>query len=355
MKDSAQMEAVERKLAEPLADARGDGIGFVGPDLSIELLLASGRPFGHLPWRVDGHTPYADQWLESSFPFWARSILEQWHEGLFAGLDAVVFSRGDDASQRLYYYVAELQRRGKLSGPRPVLFDIALVPREASLLHTEAAIVELMDTLDINTSAVPAACERANRLRRRFAAIEQARTVAGPRYERLARAAVWSDPTLWIDEIRLPEVSDRAPRLLLAGSVPPDERLHLAVESAGACVIAETHPLALGRLGPEFALNGEPPERSLARQLRAAAIGPRAFLDRAARIVDRARAVRAEAVVIWLTREDEALAWSAPAMQQALAAAGLPTLLLPAARWQADDGALESLAAFCREWSDAPA
>jgi hypothetical protein len=118
---------------------------------------------------------------------------------------------------------------------------------------------------------------------------------------------------------------------------------------AGASVIAESHPLASGRLGPELALNDEPPERALARHLCAAAIGPRAFFDRAARIVDRARTVRAGAVVLWLTREDEALAWSAPAMQRALANVGLPTLLLPAARWQADDGSLNRIAEFCRE------
>jgi hypothetical protein len=59
--------------------------------------------------------------------------------------------------------------------------------------------------------------------------------------------------------------------------------------------------------------------------------------------------------VIWLTREDEALAWSVPVIRQALDAAGLPTLLLPASRWQCDDGALERIAAFCRECISATA
>ena len=342
-----QMAAVDRRIAEPLADSHGNGIGLVGPDLPIEVLLASGRPFGHLPWRADGHTPFADQWLESSFPYWARSILEQWHEGVFASVETVVFSRGGDASQRLYYYVAELQRRGKLAGPRVRMFDIALVPRESSLLHTESAIVELMDVLDVSAAMLPTGIEHANRLRRRCAELEAARTNDGPSYERFARALAWTDPMRWIDEIRLPNRPDGGVRILLAGSVPPDERIHQAVESGGASVIAEGHPLASARLGPELALNGEPPARTIARQLRAAAIGPRAFFDRAAWIVDRARTVRAGAVVLWLTREDEALAWSAPAMQRALASVGLPTLLLPAAHWQANDGSLERIAEFC--------
>jgi hypothetical protein len=89
--------------------------------------------------------------------------------------------------------------------------------------------------------------------------------------------------------------------------------------------------------------------------LRRTSTGPRAFFDRAAAVVERARTVRADAVVLWLTREDEALAWSAPALQHALADAGLPMLLLPAARWQADDGALEMITEFCGEYVRASA
>ncbi len=62
-----------------------------------------------------------------------------------------------------------------------------------------------------------------------------------------------------------------------------------------------------------------------------------------------AQQARAAAVILWLTREDEALAWHVPAMQRALAAANLPALVLPAASWRADDGALERIATFCRE------
>src|SRR5690606_10192842 len=133
-------------LADPLATSRerGEGVGFVGPDVPIDVLLATGKPFGHLPWQAAGATAWADQWLESSFPFWARSILEQWHLGAFDALETVVFTRADDASQRLYYYVAELKRRGKLGGPAAHIFDVALVPRGTSLGHTEQAGVDLM-------------------------------------------------------------------------------------------------------------------------------------------------------------------------------------------------------------------
>lgn len=350
-------EEIRVRLADPLAAHRGraDGVGFVGPDVPIEVLIASGRPFGHLPWRAHGATPWADRWLESSFPFWSRSILEQWHEGAFDALDTVVFSRADDASQRLYYYIAELQRRGKLRGPTPRMFDIAFTARESSLAHTEAAVRELMQTLGVTADRLAEAVGPANTLRGRFAELERSRAGNGALYERLARASLWTDPCEWIERVQMPRAVPSAVRILLGGSVPPDDRLHVPAEAAGGCIVSEAQAFGLGRLGPALEIHEQPPPRALARHLRAASVAPRAFFDRAAWIVERARAAHAEAVVLWLTREDEALAWTAPLMRRALEAAGLPVLLLAARRWQADDDTAERLAQFIERYRHASA
>jgi 2-hydroxyglutaryl-CoA dehydratase, D-component len=342
------MQAVVRRLDDALAGFDRSGVGFVGPDLPIEVLIASGRSFGHLPWRAAGPTVWADRWLESSFPFWARSILEQWQEGAFDGLDCVVFSRADDASQRLYYYVRELKRRGRLSGPSPLMFDIALVPRDSSLGHTESAIVALMQALDVSDEALTGGIERANGLRTAIDGIERSRSADGPLHERLARAALWTDPTRWIDAIAVPGPSADRLRILLAGSTPVDARIHEAVETTGASIVAEANALAPVRLGPPVSGGDEPGARRLARHLRQHSVAPRAFLDRGAWLVARAEAAGAAAVILWLTREDEALAWAVPAQRRALAAAGLPALVLPAARWQADDDTLDTIMDFCR-------
>jgi hypothetical protein len=344
-------DAIARALEAPLAASggRSDAVGFVGPDVPIEVLLGSGRPFGHLPWQSSDATPWADRWLESSFPYWARSILEQWHAGAFECVDRVVFSRADDASQRLYYYVAELQRRGLLGGPVPLVFDMAHIERDSSVDHTAAAILELCGALDVAPAALQAGIERANALRRVLADFEQGRTANGALFERLARLALWTDPTQWIfDLVIAPQPAGRS-RVLLAGSVPPDDRLHRAVEATGASVVAEAHVHNLTRLGAELALDAEPPERRIALQLQRASVGPRAMIDRARWLVERAVAGRASAVIVWLTREDEALAWHVPAERRSLRAAGIPVLMLPAARWQADDDTLERITAFCKE------
>lgn len=323
-------------------------LGFVGPDLPIEVLMATGRPFGHLPWSTDGLTPWADQWLESGFPGWARSILESWHQGAFDGLHAVVFSRADDASQRLYYYVRELQQRGLLAGPPVLVFDIALIPRDSSLAHTAESVLALAQALDVAPEALPGAIDRANILRRTLQLVQQDRVGQGDRYERIARAALWSDPTTWIDGVAHAP-TPAAHRVLLAGSTPPDERLHRAVEAAGASVIDEAHAHSLSRLGPPISGSSAMPHFAIARHLRDCSVGSRSFLDRARWVVDKARAARASAVVLWLTREDEALAWQVPAQRKALTAAGIPALILPATSWLAGEETLQQITQFCRE------
>src|SRR5690242_8540635 len=126
------MSTIEAKLddilSHPLRAALscgGGAWGYVGLDIPPDLSGVPGRVSCHLPWRKQINAPRAEKWLERSFPGWAFSILEDWSSGQFDCFEQVVFSRGEDAAQRLYYYICELQRRGKLHGPRPLVFDIA--------------------------------------------------------------------------------------------------------------------------------------------------------------------------------------------------------------------------------------
>ena len=126
-------------------------------------------------------------------------------------------------------------------------------------------------------------------------------------------------------------------------------RVMMTAHRRGACVVAEAHVHGLLRLGPAVSAHDAPPEQVIARALTAASTAPRAFLDRGAWIVEHARAARADAVILWLTREDEALAWQLPAMRRALQDAGILTLELAATQWLAPAAVLARITAFCRE------
>jgi 2-hydroxyglutaryl-CoA dehydratase, D-component len=349
----AKMDAI---LGDPLREARahGAGVGYVGPDIPLDVLLAAKRPVAHLPWHAESATPFADRWLESSFPGWARSILEDWHHGRFRCLSQVVFSRACDASQRLYYYVCELQRRGDLDGPEALIFDMALVPRETSLLHTTDAVSKLCRQLGVDTGVLGEAIVRANRQRRMFDELQAARMEDGEVYEKIARASLYADvaPALG-GQVSQQAASTaggtaavRRRRLVLAGSAPPDGRLHRAAADAGAAIVAEAHVHGLMRLGLSVDEGATDPARAIALHLRSSSIGPRSFIDRATWLLDQARRAHADAVVLWLTREDEALGWHVPAQRKVLEEAGLPTLVLTGRHWSVDDGAGEAIAAF---------
>ena len=336
----------ERVLEDPIEVLGDGGVGFVGTDVPIEVLLATQRPFGHLPWNVSEPTPFSDRFLESSFPFWARSILQQWHDGRFDAVRTVVFSRADDASQRLYYYVVELQQRGLLRGPEAVMFDIAQVVRESSLVHTAASILKLCAKLDVSAEGFGDAFDAANALREKLMSITARRKGDGPVFERIARAALWCDPSQWIDELDIANQKSTAAPVLLVGSMPPDDRIHCAVEGLNASIVAEMHAHSLDRLGPLVNLDGGGHDRALAKHLQTASMSPRAWFNRADRIAERACALEAAAAIIWLTKEDEALAWQVPKMKSALAERGIPTVLLPAGDWRFDAGQQEQLQRF---------
>ena len=136
------------------------------------------------------------------------------------------------------------------------------------------------------------------------------------------------------------------PRVMLAGSAPPDERLHAAVAAAGACVVDEFGEHSIRSLGNPIGTDTEP-MAAIAQHYQTLDFGPRSFADKAAQLRSGARRTRADGVVLWLIEEEEALVWEVPAMKDALRDEAIPLLLLTRRRWDAADGALDSIRAFC--------
>jgi hypothetical protein len=132
-------------------------IACLGPDIPMELLTGTGRYAGPLGWNIDRDFPLASQWLESKFPRWAFSVVEDWAAGALDHLDTVVFSRGDDSAQRLYYYICELRSRGLLAGPEPVIFDVARIARASSEARCVESVRKLALRLKVDNAALEAA------------------------------------------------------------------------------------------------------------------------------------------------------------------------------------------------------
>ncbi|WP_148274863.1 hypothetical protein [Novosphingobium sp. PP1Y] len=284
-------------------------IASVGPELPLDLLQATGRYAGPLGWNVDRDMPLAAQWLESKFPRWSFSILEDWAIGALDSYEAVVFSRANDAAQRLYYYVCELQRRGAIGGPRPLICDVARIARGSSLDHAVSAIGKLADQLGVDD-----------------AALEQA-IVAGNRHRVQAHAP----------EGRL---------CLLGGTAPPDRRIHAMIEAAGWVPAGPTLADQWSDAGPVVVENTGDPHAALGQAMHARHGGGRGFFARGEAIVEAVQTNGAEAVVLWFAEEDETEIWHLPEQRQALEAAGIPLLSLTRRDWRANDGVDAQIAGF---------
>jgi hypothetical protein len=284
-------------------------LAHVGPNLPHDLLRATGRHAGVLAFNPDAPTPRADEWLESKFAPWTRSILQSWVDGRYDQLGQVLFSRADDSAQRLYYYVCELQRRGLLAGPEPLILDIAKVPRASSAERTIDAVRALGARLGVTADDLAASIAVGDRERARPA----------------------------------PSLAGRV--CLLAGSPPPDRRLHEAIAAAGFAACGPTLGEAWSELGPVVGA-ADDPFASLGAQLHALERGPRAFADAGASLEREVMETSARAVVLWQIEEDEAQAWHLPAQRAALARAGIPALVLTRRDWLARDGAGDEISAF---------
>lgn len=288
-------------------------IAHVGPNLPQDLLRATGRHAGPLHFDPERPTPTADAWMESKFAPWARAILEGWAAGEYDDLEQVIFSRADDSAQRLYYYLCELQRRGTIGGPKPAIFDVAKVPRASSMARTAYSLRQLATRLGVCDSALAGAIEACNAERMQAAPARRGR------------------------------------QCLLAGTPPPDRRLHEAAARGGFTAWGPTLVDAWARLGALVDPAAGDPISALARQVHADCAGPRSFADPGEVLVQAIAECGAEAVVLWQIEEDEAQAWHLPAQRAALVREGVSALIMIRRDWLARDGAADEIAAFLGE------
>jgi len=355
-------ERIARLRQDPLQVARDAGhagvrvVGYVGSDIPIALIIAAGA----LPVRVygwpRGATPRADRFVESSFTPELRLIVEKWLDGSLDHLDAVVFSRGDDSGQRVYYYLCELQRRGLCRGPRPLLFDVATLARTASIEHTVDSVRLLADALGTAPHALGQAAQRMARRAELMAAVRARRALAAP----IPASAAWavefaagcdwrddfdSQACRWLDEA---QTLESPKRVMLAGDPVPDNQIHLAVEACGASLVLER------TASPEVgAIIGNDPLASIAHEYQRRESPVLSMRNNGGWLADCARSGNIDAVILWASEQDEALPWEVARQMQALRAAKVPALLLARQPWEVSATVLAEIARFVRALGDA--
>ncbi len=349
------LDELNELLADPHRVARATSrtgmpvVGYIGDDVPVALILAAGA----LPLRLRGEpgraTPRADGFMESAFSPAVRTIAEAWVEGELDFLHTVVFSRADDSSQRVYYYLCELQRRGRCRGPRALLYDVARIARPASVDHHRDSTRRLADELGAAAAALPDALERVSARETLLDVVESRRRDESPLPGAIAwriRHAAGSDWRSQFDDSTRAWLS-RAPalrkplRIVMAGDAQVDDAIHRVVESAGGSVVLElTHSTPGESAGAPASVD------TLADRIHTMRSPVLAMRQDPAWVVRSARQVHADAVILWLIEEDEAMPWEISRQVRALREQGVPTLLLTRQRWVADESARNQVAAF---------
>ena len=350
---STWLDDIHSRLRDPLRVAReAISIGhrvvaYAGRDVPVELILAAHA----LPIRLCGiteATPHANHYLESAFTPEARAICEQWLRGDLDQIDAVVFSRSDDAAQRLYYYLCELRRSHRAHGPTPILFDVATIARATSVENTLAATKALASELHSDYAALPASVARYQArmdILHRLHTVRRSRSLRGSDAFSVLHAADLN----WREEfdrnlVRYLDNTDgfsSRVRLLFAGNTPPDNRFHLAVEQAGGNIVYELteHRHAATTIGMDAIVDiahRHHQGATLSQQMRASP----------ALLVETARESDAQAVILWAIEEDGALPWEISRQVNALHAAGIPVLSLTRQAWLAEQHTLTQVSTF---------
>jgi len=365
---SASIETqLAQLLEDPMSAAREAAqagrrvVGYVGPDIPVEIILASGAVPVRLTGNADERTPHADRFVERAFAPEIRSIAEQWATGRLDFLDRLVLPRSDDSAQRLYYYLCELQRQERGNAPAPVIYDTSATERQSSVSHAIAGTLKLARELGAEESALPAAIEEVKQHTLALQEISRrqrsSQPLRGSVAVRLARALNFRWDAQFRQQLRdhasqLP-AAPGAKRIVLAGNAAADDRLHWAIENGGGTVVGELTDANWFADRPTT----EAPVTSL-ESLGRRAHARGSLAQRLARsdeiLLYTARAVRADAVVVWLIEENSALGWVLPQQLAALTRAGVPSLVLTRQSWIAGAGTLDAIERFCAGLGELP-
>lgn len=329
-------------------DAR-PSIAYVGRDVPREVLLAARRRPVRLRGRP-GDTCVADRYCGASIDPVARTQLSRILGGELAGTDGLVVSADCEGSVRLFLYLREIHRLDPTPGvPRFTFVDVVHLPHRTSLLYTRTRLAEFVAQLrewtgqPLDDEALRHAITLGNRARRAGRGLQELRTrpggplLTGTQSLHLTALGLSSTPDHFVATARtiVDDAAQLRPRdgvrVFLTGSSHDTDAAYRGIEERGAVVVGEDHDWGALAWSDDVVDTADPLTALAQAYSRnaptAAGFGIR---ERAEHTVRAAIAARAQLVVAWLRRGDEAPAWDVPSQRAGLARHGIPLLVLPA-------------------------
>lgn len=334
----------DRLAASRLAAAQREKVvGYVGNTVPVELIAASGcHPVRIAP--VTGDPSRADRWIEPISDTDVRLIFADYLAGAYDHCSLLVVPRSTESQHKLYLSLREAWRTGVVTaGPALWLYDILHTQRESSrqygLARTQALAHQLgtISGQPATEAALRSALLAGNETRCLLQQLQRRRLthdIPGTQAHTATGALRFVAPAdgaaalrEWLAEH--PRSQGSGPRVMLKGCPLDHAALHAAVEAAGGNVVLEDDEWGSRAAQPSLATD-QPPLQALFENVWRDVPCPRlhpAPLD-GSWFAQTLASRHFDAVIFNLPTPEDVYGWSFPAERDAVAAAGLPWLLL---------------------------
>ncbi len=342
------------EIARQAHASGGRVIGVVGNTIPRELILASGAQPVLVTADLSRPTPHADVFMEAIIPPEIRALFESAASGELAFLELLVLSR---PYAHLYYYLKEAYRLGHGTRfPSITMFDLMQSQREAVRAYNWGRFQALIAALErvtgqeITESRLREAIACTNTVRalqRRLLELRWQGAVSGVDALTAIGAAYFVQPNAYIAALEaylaqfpLEPGKSRGPMLLVVTSEPLSHtRLHQAIESTGAIVVAEDDWWGSRAPGADVPFAGSAREAIFQKYwLDTASHGVYPASAREAWLREHALRPDVDGVVFYLPPSDHQLGWDYPRLRQWLAEHRKPSFLIREDATQPDSG-----------------
>lgn len=337
----------ENPMAQAL-EAHRAGIPVVGLTSNTvpwELIRAAGFfPVMLRPARSP--TPLADEFMETNvFPERIRQIFESAVSGEWSFLRAIILSRTSEQEYKLFLYLREVAREGARDGMPPVCLYGLLHSRSAEtraygISRTEELKRQLEEianhaiTAQDTAEAIAESNEARAGVRRLLELRKSAPRLSGTEalpligaYWFMARAEYAKLATEAAEILERREPSPGV-RLILKGASLDHTRLHAALESHGAIVVAEDDWWGARSVGGDVKPDSDA-LKAIFEHYYLDAPSPRVFpQDAADHWFDSRVRDGIDGVVFYLPPEDCVLGWDYPRQQVFLDSLGIPSIVV---------------------------